>query len=158
MWCRHRASDVLEGGLTKEIPSESHVAAYAFPQVVMMVMGGAGSPRQGALLLLHRRLLLRPHQGQRALWMAFDAYSQGLLFCDPSDNVNLPRNACSSRLGLTAVIVLRGGSVGVHVNESTMLVLAVRVTLCASSKLRSHHACDLNIIMSSRTNCVVASH
>ena len=114
-----------------------------------MVMGGAGSPRQGALLLFHQRPLLRLRQGQRALWMAFDAYSQGLLFCDPSDNVNLPRNACSSRLGLTAVIVWRGGSVGVHVNESTTLVLAVRVTLCASSKLRSHHACDLNKIMSS---------
>ena len=70
MWCRHRASDVLEGGLTKEIPSESHVAVYVFPQVLMMVMGGAGSPRQGALLLLHQRPLLRPRQGQRALWMA----------------------------------------------------------------------------------------
>jgi hypothetical protein len=64
------------------------------------------------------------------LCTAFDAYSQGLLFCDPSDDVDLPEervliaswvNYCN-KYGVG--YALTDGSVGVHFNDSTTLVLA----------------------------------
>ena len=64
------------------------------------------------------------------LCTAFDAYSQGLLFRDPSDDVNLPEERVfiaswvdyCNKYGMG--YALTDGSVGVHFNDSTTLVLA----------------------------------
>ena len=61
---------------------------------------------------------------------AFDAYSQGLLFRDPSDDVDLPEERVfiaswvdyCNKYGMG--YALTDGSVGVHFNDSTTLVLA----------------------------------
>ena len=64
------------------------------------------------------------------LCTAFDAYSQGLLFRDPSDDVDLPEE----RVFIASWVdyynkycmgyALTDGSVGVHFNDNTTLVLA----------------------------------
>lgn len=64
------------------------------------------------------------------LCAAFDAFSQGLLFRDPSDDVDMPEERVfivfwvgdCNKHGM--VYALRDGSVGVHFNDSTTLVLA----------------------------------
>ena len=64
------------------------------------------------------------------LCTAFDAYSQGLLFRDPSDDVDLPEERVfiaswvdyCNKYGMG--YALTDGSVGVHFNDSTTLVLA----------------------------------
>jgi cell cycle serine/threonine-protein kinase CDC5/MSD2 len=61
---------------------------------------------------------------------AFDAYSQGLLFRDPSDDVDLPEERVfiaswvdyCNKYGMG--YALTDGSVGVHFNDSTTLILA----------------------------------
>ena len=64
------------------------------------------------------------------LCTAFDAYSQGLLFRDPSDDVNLPegRVFIASRVDYCNKYGMgyapTDGFVGVHFNDSTTLVLA----------------------------------
>ena len=64
------------------------------------------------------------------LCTAFDTYSQGLLFRDPSDDVDLPEERVfiaswvdyCNKYGMGHA--LTDGSVGVHFNDSTTLVLA----------------------------------
>ncbi|KAI9429133.1 kinase-like domain-containing protein [Lactarius indigo] len=64
------------------------------------------------------------------LCAAFDAFSQGLLFRDPSDDVDLPEERVfiaswvdyCNKYGMG--YALTDGSVGVHFNDSTTLVLA----------------------------------
>jgi len=64
------------------------------------------------------------------LCSAFDAYSQGLLFRDPSDDVDMPEERVfiaswvdyCNKYGMG--YALTDGSVGVHFNDSTTLVLA----------------------------------
>ena len=64
------------------------------------------------------------------LCTAFDAYSQGLLFLDTSDDIDLPEervfsaswvNYCN-KYGMSHALTY--GSDGVHFNDSTTLVLA----------------------------------
>ena len=64
------------------------------------------------------------------LCAAFDAFSQGLLFRDPSDDVDMPEERVfiaswvdyCNKYGMG--YALTDGSVGVHFNDSTTLVLA----------------------------------
>ena len=71
--------------------------------------------------------------GYRDTLLCVDVLAQGLLFCDPSDNVNLPEecmfiafwvdycNKYYSSMGYA----LTDRSVGVHFNNSTILVLVL---------------------------------
>ena len=98
------------------------------------------------------------------LCAAFDAFSQGLLFRDPSDDVDMPEERVfiaswvdyCNKYGMG--YALTDGSVGVHFNDSTTLVLAADkqcvISLHALYRALTHYDRHFDYISSRRQGTV----
>ena len=106
--------------------------SYAFLQELMTTRAGSSG---GAAITPTSATTPTPKvngfdAAAETLCTAFDAYSQGLLFRDPSDDVDLPEEHVfiaswvdyCNKYGMG--YALTDGSVGVHCNDSTTFVLA----------------------------------
>ena len=112
-----------------------HLHRYVLPVQKLRMMGRAGSSGGTAATTPTSATTPTPKvngfdAAAETLCTAFDAYSQGLLFRDPSDDVDLPEERVfiaswvdyCNKYGMG--YALTDGSVGVHFNDSTTLVLA----------------------------------